>query len=125
MVIAVGSDDHCVQVGIVLPRKLPKLWQELLAWGAAGLRKDMEQRPMTKEFFFFSSRSRHTRFSRDWSSDVCSSDLCSCASPARMKYLRMWAQHQSGSDRKSAVQGKSVDLAGRRISKKKKNILQY
>src|SRR5690606_38112653 len=25
--------------------------------------------------FFFSSRSRHTRFSRDWRSDVCSSDL--------------------------------------------------
>src|SRR5690606_25187219 len=30
-------------------------------------------------FFFFSSRRRHTRFSRDWSSDVCSSDLA----PAR------------------------------------------
>src|SRR5690606_39976395 len=27
--------------------------------------------------FFFSSRRRHTRFSRDWSSDVCSSDLLS------------------------------------------------
>src|SRR5690606_39567623 len=26
-------------------------------------------------FFFFSRRRRHTRFSRDWSSDVCSSDL--------------------------------------------------
>src|SRR5690606_41007434 len=26
-------------------------------------------------FFFVSSRRRHTRFSRDWSSDVCSSDL--------------------------------------------------
>src|SRR5690606_39806724 len=26
---------------------------------------------------FFSSRRRHTRFSRDWSSDVCSSDLYS------------------------------------------------
>src|SRR5690606_39987150 len=26
-------------------------------------------------FLFFSSRRRHTRFSRDWSSDVCSSDL--------------------------------------------------
>src|SRR5690606_39943943 len=26
-------------------------------------------------FFFFSSRRRHPRFSRDWSSDVCSSDL--------------------------------------------------
>src|SRR5690606_39381035 len=25
--------------------------------------------------FFFTSRRRHTRFSRDWSSDVCSSDL--------------------------------------------------
>src|SRR2546422_7234481 len=28
-------------------------------------------------FFFFSSRRRHTRCSRDWSSDVCSSDLLS------------------------------------------------
>src|SRR5699024_11799067 len=26
--------------------------------------------------FFFSSRRRHTRSKRDWSSDVCSSDLC-------------------------------------------------
>src|SRR5690349_22094197 len=26
-------------------------------------------------FFFFSSRRRHTRSLRDWSSDVCSSDL--------------------------------------------------
>src|SRR2546422_5374320 len=32
-------------------------------------------------FFFFSSRRRHTRCSRDWSSDVCSSDLfCNCLS---------------------------------------------
>src|SRR5205809_4432131 len=28
--------------------------------------------------FFFSSRRRHTRCSRDWSSDVCSSDLHAC-----------------------------------------------
>src|SRR5256886_3674290 len=27
------------------------------------------------QFFFFSSRRRHTRFDCDWSSDVCSSDL--------------------------------------------------
>src|SRR5258705_3311002 len=27
--------------------------------------------------FFFSSRRRHTRCLSDWSSDVCSSDLCS------------------------------------------------
>src|SRR3712207_9378261 len=30
---------------------------------------------MEKAFFFFSSRRRHTRYWRDWSSDVCSSDL--------------------------------------------------
>src|SRR5687768_17921845 len=30
-------------------------------------------------FFFFSSRRRHTRCSRDWSSDVCSSDLAGAA----------------------------------------------
>src|SRR5690606_39344292 len=28
-----------------------------------------------ESLFFLSSRRRHTRFSRDWSSDVCSSDL--------------------------------------------------
>src|SRR2546429_3730510 len=33
-------------------------------------------------FFFFSSRRRHTRCSRDWSSDVCSSDLV-----ARMDFM--------------------------------------
>src|SRR5258707_15508759 len=30
-------------------------------------------------FFFFSSRRRHTRYWRDWSSDVCSSDLALAA----------------------------------------------
>src|SRR2546429_2661509 len=35
-------------------------------------------------FFFFSSRRRHTRCSRDWSSDVCSSDL---QSPARAEWF--------------------------------------
>src|SRR2546422_10212228 len=31
--------------------------------------------------FFFSSRRRHTRCSRDWSSDVCSSDLSPGSGP--------------------------------------------
>src|SRR5216683_3629208 len=31
-------------------------------------------------FFFFSSRRRHTRSDRDWSSDVCSSDLIATCS---------------------------------------------
>src|SRR5438067_5538377 len=34
-------------------------------------------------FFFFSSRRRHTRSKRDWSSDVCSSDLDGHAGAAR------------------------------------------
>src|SRR3712207_9442837 len=29
----------------------------------------------SRRIFFFSSRRRHTRYWRDWSSDVCSSDL--------------------------------------------------
>src|SRR2546429_6039247 len=42
--------------------------------------------------FFFSSRRRHTRCSRDWSSDVCSSDLstasspCPCKSPKKLSF---------------------------------------
>src|SRR3989449_5602568 len=38
-------------------------------------------------FFFFSSRRRHTRCSRDWSSDVCSSDL---GKDAAEKILHDW-----------------------------------
>src|SRR3712207_6531779 len=34
-------------------------------------------------FFFFSSRRRHTRYWRDWSSDVCSSDLRRTTVPRR------------------------------------------
>src|SRR3712207_9468710 len=32
--------------------------------------------------FFFSSRRRHTRYWRDWSSDVCSSDLAASGAPS-------------------------------------------
>src|SRR2546429_5039099 len=44
-------------------------------------------------FFFFSSRRRHTRCSRDWSSDVCSSDLYAAGKKA-----------VEGKDWKSAVE---------------------
>src|SRR5690606_14200424 len=43
-------------------------------------------------FFFFSSRRRHTRFSRDWSSDVCSSDL------------RQWAVAQDVANQQDVLQ---------------------
>src|SRR5205809_5761052 len=96
-------------------------------------------------FFFFSSRRRHTRCSRDWSSDVCSSDLgwtCSGLPPSRPRMPASWASCPSATYHEkrawidcarasasapSAVRrsrseerrvGKSVELGGRRVTKK-------
>src|SRR5690606_39638433 len=41
--------------------------------------------------FFFASRGRHTRFSRDWSSDVCSSDLLQPVTAAELPGLEAQA----------------------------------
>src|SRR3989442_13346219 len=89
--------------------------------------------------FFFSSRRRHTRCGRDWSSDVCSSDLNDRSRIGGIlddredepRIVGPCVVVQSGAreflardlrlDRKSVVKGKSVDLGGRRIIKKKKN----
>src|SRR5258707_11825962 len=38
-------------------------------------------------FFFFSSRRRHTRYWRDWSSDVCSSDLAAAVTGKLIRKL--------------------------------------
>src|SRR5699024_11941626 len=38
-------------------------------------------------YFFFSSRRRHTRSKRDWSSDVCSSDLISVQIAMKLKRI--------------------------------------
>src|SRR5690606_40707235 len=35
----------------------------------------------------FSSRRRHTRFSRDWSSDVCSSDLATLTGAPKVVFI--------------------------------------
>src|SRR5690625_7366153 len=45
--------------------------------------------------FFFSSRRRHTRWPRDWSSDVCSSDLVCRVQQGVV------AKHQSGVEKTS------------------------
>src|SRR5690606_39812578 len=61
-----------------------------------------------------SSRRRHTRFSRDWSSDVCSSDLFAAAAsggPAHGHAYRGNAAAAGGTDRRS-----SPSSAGRRAS---------
>src|SRR6267142_6470478 len=80
-------------------------------------------------FFFFSSRGRHTRLTCDWSSDVCSSDLAisraPAASGASAASREPAARPARPLDRKSVVEGKSVDLGGRRIVKKKSEIPRH
>src|SRR3712207_9508060 len=96
-----------------------------------------------KVFFFFSSRRRHTRYWRDWSSDVCSSDLGGGARTSADRAPRAaasrrprrrgerwrgerWRGGRGGRrrrrDRKRVVEGKRVDLRGRRIIKKKSRV---
>src|SRR3712207_4553614 len=58
------------------------------------------------EFIFFSSRRRHTRYWRDWSSDVCSSDL-------EEALLANWEQDGLGAD--GVVTG-SATVAGRPVA---------
>src|SRR5690625_3198421 len=44
--------------------------------------------------FFFSSRRRHTRWPRDWSSDVCSSDLDAADKVAQNDWIDSIHEHQ-------------------------------
>src|SRR5437764_14742070 len=90
----------------------------------------------TSTFFFFSSRRRHTRYIGDWSSDVCSSDLgfpaTSAFDDARCDATKRDITHNNeaamvptarvaiGSRSEERREGKSVDLGGRRITKKKR-----
>src|SRR5437870_8906381 len=62
-------------------------------------------------FFFFSSRRRHTRWPRDWSSDVCSSDL-----PVRREgHLQLGAHAvRRGHEDRLAVARRHVDEARER-----------
>src|SRR5690349_15112692 len=47
----------------------------------------------TAAFFFFSSRRRHTISLRDWSSDVCSSDLAPGNHPDVRHLAKIWHPH--------------------------------
>src|SRR5439155_3177034 len=59
-------------------------------------------------FFFFSSRRRHTRWPRDWSSDVCSSDL----QATHDQDDRELAQHvELGAAREQALRGRGPEAA--------------
>src|SRR5207247_5395623 len=65
--------------------------------------------------FFFSSRRRHTRSTRDWSSDVCSSDLQRRLRPHRGRQQHGAENRQTlrrGSHRSPPSHAKSVSAAG-------------
>src|SRR5207249_5622498 len=64
-------------------------------------------------FFFFSSRRRHTRSKRDWSSDVCSSDLV----------IRMEFPHYGGIRPRRA--GLILASAGRRAAFRRSRIFVH
>src|SRR6266536_2564679 len=71
--------------GRAVPRRAPRP----MASPGAQLRRSRARHPAAGDDrlpgvpdparFFFSSRRRHARSTRDWSSDVCSSDLAGCA----------------------------------------------
>src|SRR6266496_6303883 len=59
-------------------------------------------------FFFFSSRRRHTRSLRDWSSDVCSSDLPSRDCPRRASRVPWTCCRSSSSGWRTSRSASSV-----------------
>src|SRR5215813_10565372 len=68
--------------------------------------------------FFFSSRRRHTRCGRDWSSDVCSSDLVlaerfvELVGMPPMQYLARWRM-QLAADQLSRSKSSIGEIANR------------
>src|SRR5699024_2822561 len=66
------EDNEIIPVGC--PSKdVIQLQQTMAAYSTKNL--TIYRRRLFRSLFFFSSRRRHTRSKRDWSSDVCSSDL--------------------------------------------------
>src|SRR5690606_41093651 len=64
--------------------------------------------------FFFSSRRRHTRFSRDWSSDVCSSDLPGGADlETGAKRIRVKSKTNAKLPKANVVRGGKARVKGR------------
>src|SRR3712207_6703886 len=56
-------------------------------------------------FFFFSSRRRHTIYWRDWSSDVCSSDLFKAMENSRLAELLAASGAKLGASDRAEIRG--------------------
>src|SRR5215203_49445 len=67
-----GSRSECAAR---IARAIGDVRRRQASHAPASDRADSATAPPIRSGFFFSSRRRHTRYWRDWSSDVCSSDL--------------------------------------------------
>src|SRR2546422_6961839 len=67
-------------------------------------------------FFFFSSRRRHTRCSRDWSSDVCSSDLAKAGRARRGRVDLPQRRHAVGAVGGSVGRAAALDRKSTRLN---------
>src|SRR5439155_15586700 len=65
-------------------------------------------------YFFFSSRRRHTRWPRDWSSDVCSSDLPNLAEERR----NGWKSSRAVLDAARGIADQWADDTDRRVGER-------
>src|SRR5437868_1867852 len=71
-------------------------------------------------FFFFSSRRRHTRSKRDWSSDVCSSDVVFEDSRAAERPQDADREHRDGNRGGNGEPGAQADIHADRPKKQAK-----
>src|SRR3712207_6951675 len=62
--------------------------------------------------FFFSSRRRHTRYWRDWSSDVCSSDLFDAVAQQKYHWIEKIDHVHHAGNSSGIVDGASLLLIG-------------
>src|ERR1035441_5288960 len=96
----------------------PEIMQRHLA--LLEQRYDLSNRSAQGGKIFFSRGSRQRRCLSDWSSDVCSSDLRTTSAKIRRSNssacLRGARCACATADRKSVVEGKRVDLGGRRLT---------
>src|SRR5207245_11073744 len=70
---------------------------------------------LASRVFFFSSRRRHTRCYRDWSSDVCSSDLPFDVSSTVRRRMRQWLGAERRGEKQDAQRNTQGDQEWLRV----------
>src|SRR5690349_21919479 len=92
----VGSSSRIATARQFTERRIPSADIELIEVGGKRMRMESTERLLV--VFFFSSRRRHTRSLRDWSSDVCSSDLSYHAILRLLPYALLTAASNTRTD---------------------------